>query len=111
MIVASGGDGEGEALREGFGATESEVLKAASEDLRAVNVFSPRTATVLDLVKHTTLVVSLDSLAQLHHGLSIDRRVGHVGGLDGLAGVAQPLPAAIATAASAPQSESAGLGQ
>lgn len=109
MIVASGGDGDGEALREGFGAAESEVLKAASEDLRAVNVFSPRTATVLDLVKHTTLVVSLDSLAQLHHSLSIDRRVGHVGGLDGLDGVAQP--AAIATAASAPQSESAGLGQ
>jgi hypothetical protein len=61
-------------------------LRIASEGVRAVNVFTAREATVLDLVKHTTLVVSLDSLAELNGRLSDDRHVGHVNNLEEFVG-------------------------
>ena len=43
---------------------ERAPLRMASEGLSAVDVFEPRDATVLDLVKHEVLVVSLESLAE-----------------------------------------------
>lgn len=57
---------------------ERAPLRMASEGLSAVDVFEPRDATVLDLVKHEVLVVSLESLAELQHRLSRERIIGFV---------------------------------
>ena len=51
------------------GSPDAHVLAAAGrykQGLAPVNAFTTRDATVLDLCKHSILVVSLDSLAELH---------------------------------------------
>ena len=51
------------------GSPDSNLIAAAGryrQGLRPVNAFTARDVTVLDLCKHSLLVVSLDSLAELH---------------------------------------------
>ena len=51
------------------GSPDANVLLAAGryrQGLRPVNAFTARDATTLDICKHHVLIVSLDSLAELH---------------------------------------------
>ena len=63
------------------GSPDANVLTAAGRyrtGITPVNAFTVRDATTLDLCKHTLLIVSLESLAELHESLTHEKRVGHL---------------------------------
>ena len=63
------------------GSPDANVLTAAGRyrtGITPVNAFTVRDATTLDLCKHTLLIVSLESLLELHKSLTHEKRVGHL---------------------------------
>ena len=62
------------------GSPDAAVLTAAgrySAGLARVNAFTAKDATTLDLCSHSLLLVSLESLAELHRLLTREKHIGH----------------------------------
>ena len=62
------------------GSPDARMLSVAGryrQGIRPINAFTARDATTLDVCKHSILVVSLDSLAELHALHTRERHTGH----------------------------------
>ena len=53
-------------------------LLAASEGVRQVTVLPPSKASVMQIIKHHTLVISMEALTELHQRLTHERAVGFI---------------------------------
>ena len=75
---SAGGAAAAAAAAGGPASSELRALTLASGSLDGVLVRTARDANVLDLVKHTILLVTLDALEALHGRFLNERTVGHV---------------------------------
>jgi hypothetical protein len=60
------------------GGAETEHFRRAASSVPQISWRAPREVNVLELVKHSLLVVSLDSLAELEAQFFSERTTGHV---------------------------------